>query len=258
MDHFYSKNIEMRVRDTDGSADRAGIIEGYAAVFGVWSEDLGGFIETVEPGAFTKTLQEQPDIRATVNHNMDLLIGRTKSGTLRTAEDQHGLHFEVVVPKTSYGLDLVQNVKIGNIDQCSFTFQTVKDIWTPAAEPDGLARRRLKEVKLYELGPVTFAAYPQTEVIARSIFMVQEKIQTGAELTTQEKIILRRFVDMAGKLGVDVLAEPVQNQEPDQEPEPVQEPDRGFSDPGATGPGRFGSTNDWRAMINLTKTKTGF
>ena len=159
----YSSQAELR------ADDQAGIIEGYAAVFDQPSEDLGGFIEIIEPGAFKKTIQEA-DIRALFNHDPNYVLGRNRAGTLRLAEDAHGLQFEVKLPDTTWARDLLQTVRRGDVSQASFGFQTVRDRWKIIEDQDEVMRKRtLLEVKLFDVSPVTYPAYPQTGVNARSL-----------------------------------------------------------------------------------------
>jgi len=136
-------------------------IRGYAAVFNAWSEDLGWFREEIAPGAFSRTIKNG-DVRALINHDPNLIIGRTKNDTLRLWEDDKGLAYEVDLPDTSYANDLRESIARGDITQNSFGFQAVKDEWSE----DG-KRRTLREVKLYDISPVTFPAYRQTNVKLR-------------------------------------------------------------------------------------------
>ena len=91
-------------------------IIGYAALFNVWSQDMGGFVETIEPGAFTRSLQNGADVRAVINHDPNLILGRSKSGTLTLTEDDIGLRVEIVPPDTQYARDLMTSIKRGDID----------------------------------------------------------------------------------------------------------------------------------------------
>lgn len=153
----YFDVTELRVKeDSESNA-----ITGYAAVFNSWSEDLGFFKEQIAPGAFSRTIKNG-DIRALINHDPNLVIGRTKNGTLRLWEDDKGLAYEVDLPDTSYALDLRESIRRKDITQNSFGFQTVKDEWAE----DG-RRRTLREVKLFDISPVTFPAYKQTNVKLR-------------------------------------------------------------------------------------------
>ena len=81
-------------------------IKGYAAVFNSPSEDLGGFFETIRPGAFGEAIEEC-DVRALVDHNPSLILGRLKAGTLRLAEDDRGLACEIDPADTNTGRDIV-------------------------------------------------------------------------------------------------------------------------------------------------------
>src|SRR5713226_411375 len=95
-------------------------LRGYAARFNRLSEDLGGFHERLAPGVFTRGIAQ--DVRALVNHDPTLVLGRTKSGTLKLAQDLVGLRFKVDLPATSYARDLAIVVKRGDVNQCSFSF----------------------------------------------------------------------------------------------------------------------------------------
>lgn len=149
-------------------------IRGYAAVFGSWSENLGGFREIIRPGAFAKTIREA-DVRALYNHDANLVLGRTKSGTLRLIEDEVGLRIEVDPPDTQYARDLMTSIGRGDVDQMSFGFRVIKDEWRTDLKP---AERELIEVALYDVSPVTFPAYPATSVNVREL-MPEEPPQAG-------------------------------------------------------------------------------
>lgn len=148
--------------------EQAPVLEGYAAVFNSLSEDLGGFRELIHPGAFKKTISEA-DIRALINHDPNQVLGRNKAGTLELAEDIHGLRIRIMPPDNSYARDLLNSVKRGDIDQMSFAFETVRDEWTITNDGnDEVITRSLFEVRLFDVSPVTYPAYPQTTVMVRS------------------------------------------------------------------------------------------
>lgn len=129
---------------------------GYAAVFNSLSEDLGGFVEQIVRGAFTKTIQEA-DVRALWNHDPNVVLGRNKAGTLRMWEDTHGLGYEVDAPDTTAARDLAVSMERKDVDQSSFGFSTVADEWE-LTERD-YPMRTLLEVRLFDVSPVTFPAY---------------------------------------------------------------------------------------------------
>jgi HK97 family phage prohead protease len=144
--------------DEDGNT-----LSGYAAVFNKWSEDLGWFREKIKPGAFKKTIKEA-DIRALINHDANLVLGRSTTGTLELKEDEKGLFYKVSLPDTSYARDLKESIRRGDITQNSFGFLAVKDEWNERGD-----ERTLLEAKLIDVSPVTFPAYPQTTLMLRNI-----------------------------------------------------------------------------------------
>lgn len=164
-------NVEVRVRpgpavEIRDGADGKPVLEGHAAVFNRPSEDLGGFIEQIAPGAFARALREKSDVRALVDHDPSRILGRTKAGTLALVEDAEGLRAEIRPPQTTAGRDVVESVRRGDLDGMSFAFRTLKDSWDYAAEPP---LRTLLDVDLYDVSVVTYPAYPDTSVALRSL-----------------------------------------------------------------------------------------
>lgn len=146
---------------------------GHAAVFDVWTE-LWGTEERVRPGAFTKSLGED-DIRGLFNHNPDKILGRNRAKTLTLREDKVGLAFEIALPDTQIARDLAVSIERGDITGCSFGFITRKAEWED--EEGKVPRRSILDAQLFDVGPVTYPAYPETDVEARSLFeaIVQEE-----------------------------------------------------------------------------------
>lgn len=141
-------------------------ISGHAAKFDSLSEDLGGFRERIAPGAFAQTIKTG-DIRALWNHDSNIVLGRNKAGTLRLAEDLAGLAYEVDAPQTQLVRDMVlAPIERGDVSQCSFGFITLNDKW---AKMDGEWVRTLLECELFDVSPVTYPAYPSTDVADRSL-----------------------------------------------------------------------------------------
>ncbi len=135
-------------------------IEGYAAVFNSKTRIGSCFDEVIEPGAFSKSLSENGDIRALFNHDWNNVLGRTKSGTLTLKEDEKGLNFNVELPNTSVARDLSESMARGDINQCSFGFFVTDEEWDYSVEP---ALRTIKEVELFEISVVSIPAYEDTE-----------------------------------------------------------------------------------------------
>lgn len=162
---------ELRVVRAAG--DGAVKIGGHAAKFDSLSEDLGGFRERIAPGAFAQTIKTG-DIRALWNHDSNIVLGRNKSGTLRLSEDSAGLLWEADAPQTQLVRDMVlAPIERGDVSQCSFGFYTLNDKW---AKLDGEWIRTLLEVELFDVSPVTYPAYPATDVAVRSL---QEAIKAA-------------------------------------------------------------------------------
>jgi HK97 family phage prohead protease len=143
-------------------------ITGYAAVFDASSEDLGWFTEQVDPHAFDAVLASGPDVRGLFNHNPDVVLGRSKAGTLQLKVDARGLAYEITPPDTQAARDLMVSMRRGDITQSSFGFIVARDQWTD--EPDGTVTRRILEVsELLDVSPVTFPAYPQSAAQVNSL-----------------------------------------------------------------------------------------
>jgi len=148
------------------SEDEPEIIEGYAAVFGQYSQNLGYFKEIIRKGAFLDSI-EKDDIRALWNHDSNYVLGRNKSGTLKLEEDERGLKIQITVPDTQWANDMVTSIKRGDVDQMSFAFETLSDEWR---KENGENVRELIKARLIDVSPVTYPAYLKTSVSARSAF----------------------------------------------------------------------------------------
>lgn len=146
-------------------------LEGYAAVFDSRSQDLGGFVEIVRPGAFTRSLREGGDVVALVHHKPELVLGRRSAGTLRIGEDSRGLAFDIALPDTQAARDLAISVERGDINGASFAFTTPKngDRWSYQG---GQAIRELLDVDLRDVTVTASPAYPDTAVALRSLAML--------------------------------------------------------------------------------------
>ena len=175
---------ELRVNEADGKDT---VIEGYASVFDSWSEELGGvmpFREKVCKGAFSESIAND-DIRALFNHNPDKILGRNKAGTLELKEDDKGLYVSIKPPNARWAKDLMQSIKRGDVDSMSFGFSVVLDKWY--SDSEGCDVRELIKVKLYDVSPVTFAAYPATECDVRSVYNIrQSQLAKEAEQAQKE------------------------------------------------------------------------
>lgn len=182
-------------------------MEGYAALFGTKSEEMFGFREVIMPGAFDRALRESHDVRALVNHNPDLILGRTTSGTLALSIDQKGLRVEIEPPDTTVGRDAVVSVERGDLSQMSFAFRTLTDDYRLE---DGEVIRELMDLELLDVSVVAYPAYLETDVQ-----------------------VSKRALDLAAAAGKPkaeeappepTTEEPPAVEAPPAEPEPAEEP----------------------------------
>lgn len=153
---------KFEVREEDGGNPK---IEGYFAVFNSTYEIAPGMTESVAEGAFSNSLSG--DVRALVNHDTTLVLGRTKAGTLQLREDSRGLWGSITInPNDVDAMNLYERVKRGDVDQCSIGFD-IRSEDTDIGE-DGSIHWTLKDVDLWEVSCCTFPAYQETNIAARA------------------------------------------------------------------------------------------
>jgi HK97 family phage prohead protease len=207
-------NAEFRASEKDGKM----IIEGYASVFDS-PADMGWYTEYVRSSAFTKTIKES-DIRALFNHDPNYVLGRNKSGTLDLSVDKQGLFFRTNYPDIEWARGLAEQIKRGDISQCSFAFRTIKDNWTTekVKNTDGLEVERdvreLLEVKLYDVSPVTYPAYESTTVSARGLFEAEGinidilslalfRKSKGQEISKEHREMIKKSIEIFSKYSAE-------------------------------------------------------
>ena len=176
-------------------------IEGHAAVFDSWSETLGGifpFKEKVRKGAFSQTI-EKDDIRALFNHDPNYVLGRNKAGTLELKEDERGLYVRIIPPDTQAARDLITSIERGDINQMSFGFMVEEEKWDTV---EGIDVRELRKVKLFDVSPVTFPAYPSTDVGVRAMESYENY---RAEVRNKEEMKSRAAEKAAAKRKIESL-----------------------------------------------------
>lgn len=147
-------------------------IEGYFAVFGRETELWPGAYEEIAPGAFDETLNN--DIRALINHDTTLVLGRNKAGTLELKADSYGLWGRVKInPNDTDAVNLYERVKRGDVDQCSFGFNIIEEEtdW----RDDGTVKWTITGIDLHEVSVCTFPAYEDTGVQARKTEVEQHR-----------------------------------------------------------------------------------
>ncbi len=150
--------IEVR-KDDEGNEKKT--ITGYAAVFNQLSRTIGWFKERIDPAAFEGRLED--DVVALYNHDFNMVLARTISETLKLEVDNTGLRYEFEAPNTTVGNDLVEMVRRKDIQHSSFSFSVLDEKWEEDEEGTEI-RTILKVKRLYDVSPVTFPAYLQTNV----------------------------------------------------------------------------------------------
>lgn len=159
-------------------------ISGYFAVFNQETELWDGAFEKIASGAFDNSLKND-DIRCLFNHNHDIVLGRTANKTLTLRVDAHGLWGEVLINNAdSEAVNAYERIKRGDITGCSFGFETISEEFTDRGNNVLFTET---EVKLYEVSPCTFPAYPQTEIQARKADAEQSKTKLFAQRKAEIK-----------------------------------------------------------------------
>ena len=166
--------ISYRVADEDTNEPgqnkaQSRTVEGYAALFGVTANIAGYFDERIEKGAFSDALKRS-DIRALFNHDPNYILARTTSGTLEVTEDKKGLFYRFEVPNTNFGNDFLEMLRRGDVSQSSFAFTVRKQRWEEERRGEEMVYTRVIEEadQIYDVSPVTYPAYSETTVSARS------------------------------------------------------------------------------------------
>ena len=147
-------------------------IEGYFVVFNSETKLFENYYEEISDKAFKDI--DLTDIRALADHDTAKVLGRTKSNTLKLSVDDKGLYGEITINKNdTEAVNLYERVKRGDIDQCSFGFNILNE--TMEQRADGTTKWTITEIELFEVSVVTFPAYSDTSVEARSEQIKQMK-----------------------------------------------------------------------------------
>ena len=176
---------ELKTRSENDSPEK--YIEGYFVVFNKETELWQGAYEEISPEAFNNTLHD--DVRALINHDTTLVLGRTKANTLELKTDNVGLWGRIKInPNDTDAMNLYERVARGDVDQCSFGFNILKEEtdW----RDDGTVKWTIKEVKLFEVSPCTFPAYEQTGIQARKaeVEQHQKRMLDARKLKLKERL----------------------------------------------------------------------
>jgi HK97 family phage prohead protease len=188
-----TNSVEFEVRaEGDGMT-----FTGYASVFNSPSQDLGGFIEYVAPGAFKRSLQSRNEVKLLWNHDSGEPLASLRGGTMQLVEDDRGLKVTAQLPNTTRGRDIAELLRTNVIDSMSFGFNVIKDTWSR----DGQTRT-LDSVRLFEVSIVSFPAYESTTAQVRSQPTINPdqladallKLESGEELDEENANLITEVV----------------------------------------------------------------
>lgn len=178
---------EIEIRSAEGE-EKKEFIEGYALKFNRWSQLLGGwFKETIDPRALDETNMDS--VTALFNHSDDMILGRS-GVNLELEVDAIGLRFRVTPTNTSYANDLMENIRMGIVNQCSFAMSGIEGEWKETEDPDVYERHINKIDTLWDVSVVTNPAYLDTEAVvgARSKALV-EALEKDKEVVTEMEML---------------------------------------------------------------------
>lgn len=167
------------------------VLHAYAAVFMRYSQNLGGFVEQLSATAFDRVIGEGHDTYVLLNHDANLVLGRTVSTTGRVAKDVLGVPYEADLPDTSLGRDLAELVRRKDITGSSFSFRTAADgdVWS--LTEDGFPLRTVTSIaRLFDVGPVTYPAYLATHEAGASAAMRSLSLRVGRDSGELEEAAL--------------------------------------------------------------------
>lgn len=215
------------------SADGAEYLDGYAAVFNeptiVWD-----FEEIIAPGAFTRALKENQDVRALFNHDPNFPLARTKNGTLIMREDKKGLWTESKLSKNPTSDSIADYVRTGLVSGMSFAFTVRKQEWQfEELGSDKLDRRIITEIGvLYDIGPVTYPAYEQTSVKIRAEAKKLhdeararwEQRRSSVQVPTNYELVYRECRSAGDVWEVETELHEKREAEPNEQEKPVETP----------------------------------
>jgi HK97 family phage prohead protease len=176
---FFDTTVEFEVR-ADGESNT---LVGYGAVFNSNSQDLGGFIERIEPGAFDDVMDD--DVYGLLNHNTDKILGRNKRN-MKLTVDEKGLKYRIELPDTSTAKEVRTLVKDGIIDKSSFAFEVKEQRWEHRKGLPSI-RSITKFKRLYDVSPVAGPAYLDTSVSVRSYQKEIENNKPSLSLFERER-----------------------------------------------------------------------
>jgi HK97 family phage prohead protease len=175
-------------------------LRGYAIRFNAMADIGGMFREQIAPEAIDRTLREGVDLRALIDHEPRLILGRLQANppTLRVEKDSKGLRVEIDPDESiSYASDIVRSVARRDVTGMSFAFRTVTDHWDDTTDPP---TRTVTDMLVREVSIVTFPAYPQTDIGLRSL-RASRAVRTDRPMTVSERMLWSKNLDIPPGVG---------------------------------------------------------
>lgn len=170
-------------------------VSGYAALYNTETVIAGFFRERIAPGAFKSALAGEDDVRALFNHDSNIVLGRTKSGTLKLSDTKKGLRYDIELnPDDPEAMSVRAKIRRGDVSGSSFGFIVLGEEWQEPKDKRDLPLRTITEMELFDVSPVTFPAYPQTSVTARTI----------QDATDARKVLEQRAIGLRDRIRVRI------------------------------------------------------
>ena len=168
--------VELRAKDKESR-----LVEGYAAKFNADSQVFyGSWLERIAPGAFSDVLSDESTV-ALFNHDANFVLARNGK-TLHLTQDDTGLFYRFEAPNTTAGNDLLENLRLGNIQKSSFAFTVKKESWTYSEDRSKPSIRTIEKIeRLYDVAPVTYPAYEDTSVGNRGFEAVRDELKRSKD-----------------------------------------------------------------------------
>lgn len=158
-------NRTFEMRESDGEKHICGYFAVFNSAYELWCSTTTRGVEMIDRHAFDDQMEE--DVRALINHDTTMVLGRTTTGTLKLSLDDTGLYGDILInPDDQDALNLYARVKRGDVSQCSFGFDVRDEVYARDDNTD-TSIWTINSVKLYEVSVCTFPAYQDTEVEAR-------------------------------------------------------------------------------------------
>lgn len=214
MPNFERRFISPKGLELREGKDDLEVMVGYAATFNSRSEDLGGFVEEIEPGFFRTAIKPgNLDCYSLFNHNPDNVLGYSRAGEVRVSEDTEGLYQETdLIGDTTDSTNMIAHLRAGRIHKMSFAFTVHKSGQKWSTEGNRNVRRLLADgcSRLYDVSPVTYPAYQSTSLGLRDLGLDESDLsdsltalvrcEQNLPATKGDMTALRNLIERVGKV----------------------------------------------------------